>query len=202
MQKTYIADFLVHSDVKGRQVILVLDDQLRVALQQQTQAVNVTILTAEVAGRIPIDVLGIDIDLFLNEILNYVQVAANAGHMQGRPQILGAAVKIPAEFGKDLDQLNVAFVGCHVHRSPAVTVALVQERLCELAVLFAQQLNTRLIVALFGTDPDDAEQLPLLAPLGLLNLLLSHDGLLGFLRQGILHGSVYRRVLERKRCLP
>lgn len=174
----YLADFLVDGYVKRRQVVLVFDDQLGVLAKQQSEAFNVAVFAAEVARRVPVDVLSIQVYLLLDERLDDVEVATDARHVQRRAQVFRPAVQVTPEVCKHFNQLNVALVGGHVHRGPAVAVALVKERLRELAVLLAEKHNARVVVAFFCANPDASQELPLLAALLLLNLLLGEGGLL------------------------
>jgi hypothetical protein len=136
-----LADFLVNSNVKWRQVVFVLYDELRMLFQKQAQAVDVAVLAAEMARRVPIHILRVDVHLFLDQGLDHAEIAANASHMQRSTKILGPAVEITAKFRKDFDKFDMSFVCCHMHRCPPIAIALVKQRLCQLPVLLSQELD-------------------------------------------------------------
>lgn len=60
--------------------------------EQESQAVDVAILTAEVAWRVAIEVLRINIDLLLDQGLYHAEVSTDAGDMERGPQVFGTAV--------------------------------------------------------------------------------------------------------------
>ena len=94
--------------------------------QKQPQAVNVTVLAAKVAWRVTINILCIDVHFFLDKCFDDVKVSSNARNMKWGSQVFGSAVKVAAKFRKNLDQLNVTFVGCHMHWGPTIAVTFVK----------------------------------------------------------------------------
>lgn len=152
--------------------------------QQQTEALDVSVLAAKMARRVSIDVLSVKIDLFIDECFDYVEISTNASHVKWRAQILGSTVQIASKVRKHFNKLDVTFVCRHVHWGPTITVAFIKQRLCQLAVLLAEKQYARVVVTLLSADPDASKKLALLTSLLFLNLLLGHRGLLGLSLEG------------------
>lgn len=115
--------------------------------------------------------------------------------MKWRTQILGSTVQIAAKVSKHFNKLDVTFVGRHVHRGPTITVAFIKQRLCQLAVLLAEQQYAGVVVTLLSADPDASKKLALLTSLLLLNLLLGQRRLLGLsLERGLDYFYSYKKL--------
>lgn len=84
----YLADFFVNSNVERRKVVFVFDNQLGVLSQQQTEALDVSVLATKMTRRVPIDVLSVQVDFFVDQSFDYVEISTNAGHVQRCAQVL------------------------------------------------------------------------------------------------------------------
>ena len=117
-----------------------------------------TILGTEVARRVAIDVLCVDICAMLNQTLDNTQVASKACNMQWGTEVVGAGVNLCAELDEDFDQGCVALTGSQVERCEAVAVGAV-DHLVNLVVLVVvllgkgQNLDHLVPIALVDLGP-------------------------------------------------
>ena len=77
--------------------------------------------------------------------------------MEWSAHCLGPAVDIAPEPMENIDQFDVTLVGSHVQRSPAVTIALVEQGRGELQVLVDQYLVAGSGVAFLCSNPNVSE---------------------------------------------
>ena len=117
------------------------------------------VLRAEVARGVAVAVLGIHVRSLLQKRVDHVVVATNAGHVQWRAHCLGPAVQVTPVLGKDLDQVDVPLIRSDMEGSPAVAVALVEQRLSQLSVLAGEDLVAGAVVSLLTGDPYVPEEL-------------------------------------------
>ena len=120
------------------------------------------------AWSISVAVLSIHICAFLQQRVDHMVVAANAGDVQWCAHCLGSTIQVTAELGEYFDQVDVSFVRSHVERSPPVAVALVKQCLSQLAVLIYQNVVASAVVSLLTSDPYVPEELFLVPSLLLL----------------------------------
>ena len=77
--------------------------------------------------------------------------------MEWSAHCLGPAVDIAPEPMEDIDQFDVTLIGSHVQRSPAVTIALVEQGGGKLQVLVDQYLVAGTVVTFFCGNPNVSE---------------------------------------------
>ena len=131
-------------------------------LQEHCEALGVSILTNHVTGSVSVAVLRIVICSLGKQRLQYLGVTTDASHVQRCSQVLGLAIDVGVELGKDLDHLDVAFIAGDVEWGPPIRVALVKQSLGKFGFLLEKEVIAQLIVALLGVDPDVAEEASLL----------------------------------------
>lgn len=117
---TYREDLFVVSNIHGGDTILVARDELRMLLEQHSQALSMAILANHVAGRVSVAIFGVIVGALIEESLQDLGIASDARHVQGGSQVLGLAVEMSAKLRKDIDHLDVALVARHVKRRPSV----------------------------------------------------------------------------------
>ena len=81
------------------------------------------------AWSVSVAILCIHICALLQQRVDNVVVAANAGDVQWCAHCLGSTIQVAAELGEDFDQVDVSLVRSHVEWSPSVAVALVEQSL-------------------------------------------------------------------------
>lgn len=161
-EKTYGEDLLAVGDVHGRDTLFVASHELWVLLKEHLEALSVPVLANHVAGRVAIEVLGVEVGTLDEQCLQDLGVATDACYVQRCAQILRLAIDIGVELGKDLDHLDVTLVTSDVERCPSIRVALVKESLGQLWLLLQEELVALLKVSLLSVNPDVTEQAPLL----------------------------------------
>ena len=72
----------VDSNIQGRESFFILAEKRRVLEQQVAQAVLVPVLRTKMTGRVPIQVLRVDVRTLHQHRLNHSQVAADRSYVQ------------------------------------------------------------------------------------------------------------------------
>lgn len=84
-----------------------------------------TVLGAEVARSVAVDVLGVDVGTVLNQRLDHAEVASQTCNVQRRTEVVRSGINLRSKFDEDLNQRRVTLAGCQMQRSEAVRIGAI-----------------------------------------------------------------------------